>query len=635
MKRAPMCTLMSLVTLALLLACGSEPELPFAPAPSLTAQRSSSGWSDWSEPVNLGPVVNSPASDIAAKVSPDGRSLYFASNRPGGVGGAGNDIWVARRASRHSPWETPVNLGPIVNSDRDDGGPSVSADGRMLFFNSNRLGGQGAADLYVSRRDDPNDDFGWGPPVNLGPLVNTAGGERGPEYVAGTGGEPAMLYFNAGNIGLHQADLYVAPMTQDGEPLGPAQLVVGVNAPDANDAGQSVHAHGTEIYFWSERAGFGDADLWMSTRRTVHDAWSTPVNLGAPPNTEFAEERPQLSHDGRTLIFDAIRPDGIGGSQDIWMSTRTRTGDDGDGDDDAGDEDADRDVARYSDWSAPVNLGEPVNSPVVEGTPDISKDGLSLYFAAGRGRLPNCGGQDVWVSRRSTVDEPWGAPQNLGCTVNSAAHDNEPTLSPDGHLLFFTRTSGDVIGVGQDLYVSRRQDKRDDFAWQAPVRLGDEVNSSANESGATLLEDDAAGTTILYFVSSRPGGLGGSDIYASALLPDETFGAPVLVQELSSPFEDVMPAIRRDGLELLLASDRPGTLGNLDLWVATRASTAHAWSTPVNLGPGINSAFFDGGPALSFRGLELYFQSAFRPENIGGPMFDIWVSTRSTLKDRD
>ena len=295
------------------------------------------------------------------------------------------------------------------------------------------------------------------------------------------------------------------------------------------------------------------------------------------------------------------------------------------------------DPPQFSDWSAPVNLGEPVNSAVVEGTPAVSKDGLSLYFAAGRGRLPNCGAQDIWVSRRSSVDEPWGAPQSLGCTVNSPAHDNEPTLSPDGHLLIFTRTEGNVIGVGQDLYVSRRRDKRDDFAWQVPVKLGDGINSTANESGATLFEDDVTGTMTLYFVSDRPGGLGGggSDIYASTRGPDETFGAPVLIEKLSSPLEDVMPVIRRDGLEMILASDRAGTLGNLDLWVATRPSTAHPWSAPVNLGPGINIEFFDGGPALSFDGTALYFQSAFRPENIGGPMFDLWVTRRTKLKGRD
>jgi Tol biopolymer transport system component len=638
MKRAPMCTLMSLVTLALLLACGSEAELPLAPAPSLTAQRSSSGWSDWSEPVNLGPVVNSPASDIAAKVSPDGRSLYFASNRPGGVGGAGNDIWVARRASLESPWETPVNLGPIVNSDRDDGGPSVSPDGRMLFFNSNRLGGRGAADLYVSHRNDPNDDFGWGPPVNLGPLVNTAGGERGPDYVAGRGGEPAMLYFNGGNLGLQQADLYVAPMTRDGEPLGPAELVAGVNAPDANDAGQSVSAQGRAIYFWSNRAGsFGDADLWQSTRRSAHDGWSTPVNLGAPPNTEFAEERPYVSRDGKTLFFDSLRPDGVGGSQDIWMSTRTRIGDD---DDDTDAADGDPEVARYSEWSTPVNLGPIVNTAVVEADPFITKDGLSLYFVAGRGR-GGSGMRDMWVSQRANTSDPWGPPQNLGPTINSVGHDDAPTLSLDGHRLYFASSRAGGMG-GFDLYVSRRRDKRDDFGWEAPVNVGGSVNTAADETSPTFFEDEGTGTMIMYFTSNRPGGHGLDDIYASALHPDETFGSAVLVAELSTPFNDGQPTIRRDGLEMFLGSDRPGTIGNTDLWVATRARTIDPWSVPVNLGPVINSPprppdleqANDFGPALSFDGTALYFASAFRPGNVSD-MFDLWVSTRTKLTGPD
>jgi hypothetical protein len=126
---------------------------------------------------------------------------------------------------------------------------------------------------------------------------------------------------------MQQSDLYAAPMTPHGEPRGPAALLADVSAPEANDAGQSLVHGATAIYFWSERAGgFGDADLWVSTRRPGHEAWSTPVNLGAPPNTAFAEERPFLSRDGRTLLFDALRPDGVGASQDIWVSTRSRVG---------------------------------------------------------------------------------------------------------------------------------------------------------------------------------------------------------------------------------------------------------------------------------------------------------------------
>jgi hypothetical protein len=97
-------------------------------------------------------------------------------------------------------------------------------------------------------------------------------------------------------------------------------------------------------------------------------------------------------------------------------------------------------------------------------------------------------------------------------------------------------------------------------------------------------------------------------------------------------------AIRRDGLEMFLTSDRPGTYGAHDLWVATRASSTEPWSTPVNLGAVINTPprplgeeqANDFRPSLSFDGTTLYFASAFRPGNMSF-MFDIWATTRSKL----
>jgi hypothetical protein len=326
-------SLTPLVTLALVAACEQDsPNLPSSLDLGVTAHKTQR-LTTWSEPVNLGPTVNSPANDNGARLSSDGLSLYFTSNRPGGMGG--NDRWVSRRASRHSPWETPVNLS-VLNSAADDGQGSLSPGGLIVFFNSNRPGGQGAADLWVSRRSDPNDDLGWGPPENLGPLVNTAGGERGPQFVLkGEGGTPT-LYFNRGVLGTQGADIYAAPMTADGQVLGPAVLVANINVPDANDAGQFVSPDGREMWFWSGRAGsLGDADLWVSHRRNVKDAWSTPVNLGAPPNTEFAEERPYVTKNGRFLFFDSLRPGGVNGSQDIWMATRVDDDEDDDGESDA------------------------------------------------------------------------------------------------------------------------------------------------------------------------------------------------------------------------------------------------------------------------------------------------------------
>jgi Tol biopolymer transport system component len=131
--------------------------------------------SEWSEPVNLGPVVNSAAGDNNPTLSGDGLSLYFASDRPGGLGAT--DLWVARRASLDSPWDAPVNLGSVVNTTAGDGAPVLSADGHLLFIHSNRAGGYGGNDIWVARRVDPKDDTGWEAPVN-GPRQRTGACRR-------------------------------------------------------------------------------------------------------------------------------------------------------------------------------------------------------------------------------------------------------------------------------------------------------------------------------------------------------------------------------------------------------------------------------------------------------------------------
>lgn len=284
--------------------------------------------------------------------------------------------------------------------------------------------------------------------------------------------------------------------------------------------------------------------------------------------------------------------------------------------------------SQYSDWSAPVNLGPVVNSAVGDIEVSISKDGLSLYLASSR--PGGFGGFDIWVSQRASVDDPWGTPQNLGPAINTSAREQAPFLSLDGHRMYFFSNRPGGFG-GTDLYVSRRRDKRDDFGWQPPENLGSGVNGSFNETLPVYFEDDASGTATLYFGSNRPG-MGGTDIYASALRPDETFGPAVLVAELNSSFRDAGFAIRRDGLEMFLASDRTGTFGAFDLWVTTRASTSDLWSTPVNLGPVVNSAADDSRGAISFDGTTLYMESD-RPGGFGD--HDLWVSTRTKLKRPD
>ena len=290
------------------------------------------------------------------------------------------------------------------------------------------------------------------------------------------------------------------------------------------------------------------------------------------------------------------------------------------------------DGPEWGPWSTPINLGPVVNSPVDDNRPAISKDGLSLYITSGR--PGGFGGLDIWVSRRPSVDDPWGAAQNLGPTVNSSSNDAAPAFSPDGHRLYFHSFRPGGCGIA-DIYVSRRRDTRDDFGWGPPEDLGCVVNTPYVNAGPTIFEDETTGTTTLYFTvqNNPPGSDQGFDIYASTRTGDEgAFGPPVLVAELSSPFRDTRTTIRRDGLEMILSSGRPGGVGSEDLWVSTRASTLDPWSTPVNLGAVVNTTAFDGGPALSFDGTTLYFHSN-RPGGFGGN--DLYVTTRARLREPD
>jgi len=122
------------------------------------------------EPTNLGPTVNSSAADHNPSISADGLELYFSSYRPGGSGDT--DLWVTTRATTNDEWGEPANLGPTINSSGNDGGPCISPDGCTLVFNSIRSGGYGNLDIWVTKRATRSDD--WGPPVNLGPPVNSS-----------------------------------------------------------------------------------------------------------------------------------------------------------------------------------------------------------------------------------------------------------------------------------------------------------------------------------------------------------------------------------------------------------------------------------------------------------------------------
>ncbi len=258
------------------------------------------------------------------------------------------------------------NLGPVVNSPSSDGSPEIAPDGLTLYFDSNRSGGQGDWDMWMTTRTPGGN---WGTPVPL----------------------PAP-----------------------------------VNGPYA-DSGPSLSADGLSLYFGSNRdGGYGNYDLWVSTRKSKDTPWEPPVNLGDTVNGPYYDNHPSISADGLSLYFDSARPGGLG--YDIWVTTR---------------------ATRDSPWGTPVNLGWAINDITIELSPNIFRDNLILLFDS---RFLD---RDIWMARRPTPDDPWELADDLPAPVNTFAFDTDPSLAADGTMLYFGSDRPGGVG-GQDL-------------WQVPI----------------------------------------------------------------------------------------------------------------------------------------------------------------------
>ncbi|MHC4191577.1 MAG: hypothetical protein ACYSUB_18170 [Planctomycetota bacterium] len=309
-----------------------------------------------------------------------------------------------------------------MNSSADDGLPSISADGLSLFFMSNRPGGYGERDIWVTTRattDDP-----WGEPVNLGSQVNRSSGEWGA----------------------------------------------------------SISSDGLLLYFCSWRSGgYGRSDVYVTTRETKDDPWGTPMNLGPTVNSSANDECPSISADELLLFFHSDRPGNVG-EHDIWVTTR---------------------ATKDDDWATPVNLGPPINTSAVEWCSNISADGRTLFFVSGR--YGGYGRTDIWVTRRVTTDDDWGEPVNLGSNVNTSTFNYGVTVSADGSTLFF-RTgpfdSGDI--------------------WQAPIipivdLNGDEIVDSVD---MCIMVDHWGTSEPLCDIGPMPWGDGIVDVQDLIVLSD-------------------------------------------------------------------------------------------------------------------
>ena len=268
----------------------------------------------WSAPVNLGPVVNSNVSDAGPAISRDGLSLYFHSARSGAT-----DVLVSRRKAIDLPWEAPVNLGAIVNSDTFDGGPILSGDGHYLFFGSPRIGN---FDILVSRRRHTHDDFAWEPPTALPPPVNGSSFDVPGALLKDEDGRP-QFYFQsdrANGLGTAGLDIYVTELRKNGTWSDPV-YVAELNS-SFQEGRPAIRSDGLEVIFPSDRDG--NLDLYVARGGITSGSLGRPLRIWARDlNTPTTETQPALSANGRTLYFASARPGGVG-NNDLYVSTRLK-----------------------------------------------------------------------------------------------------------------------------------------------------------------------------------------------------------------------------------------------------------------------------------------------------------------------
>lgn len=274
-----------------------------------------------------------------------------------------------------------------------------------------------------------------------------------------------------------------------------------------------------------------------------------PENLGPEINTNYGEACPCLSPDGLSLYFcDGWNPAPGGyGLQDIWVCMR---------------------ATLDESWRKPVNVGSPINSPHMEGFPNISSDGLSLFFTSNR--PGGSGGWDIWEAKRATISDPWEEPINLGPVVNSSYYEGAPFISADGLTLYFSSGWNDSHrpgGLLADIWFTTRPTLTD--PWEEPVNLGPPVNHEGGDYHGCI----SSNGLVLFFCSG------------------------------------------------LTNSPRVGGVGSYDLWYSRRKTTQSSWVEPVNLGHNVNSLEEDSTPHISPDGSTLFY-SSLRPDGYGD--HDLW-----------
>lgn len=276
------------------------------------------------EPINMGKNINTQYDDYWPMLSVDGKKLYTTKNIP-----KNNSYPYSRRNSNEDffiniknndgTWSRTQNMGAPLNTIHNEGAPTISADGQTFVFTAcNRKDGYGKCDLYISHKQNGI----WTTPRNIGKDINTKYLERQPSISA----DGKTLYFTSDRPGTDgKEDIWISHLQNDGHWSKPINLGKDINT-DGIEWAPFIHLDGKTLYFVSSgHLGMGGLDIFKATK--INDTtWTKPMNLGYPINTVYNEQSLFVSRDGKIGLFASDRAEDDNGldiySFDLYPEAR-------------------------------------------------------------------------------------------------------------------------------------------------------------------------------------------------------------------------------------------------------------------------------------------------------------------------
>ena len=252
------------------------------------------------EPINLGDNINSKVSEYFPTITIDGRQLVYTRR----VNNFNEDFFGAELTG--NSWSMSRGLPGDINTNQNEGAQNISQDGQWLIFTGcNFPEGKGSCDLYISYLTPE----GWSAPENLGSKINSDAWESAPSLSP----DKRNLYFTSNRAGGYgSADIYVSNRLANGQWTEPENLGPEVNTA-GNESCPFIHSDNQTLYFTSNgHLGYGGDDLFM-TKKGPGSTWGKALNLGYPINTIENEGSLVVAADGKTAYYASDRGDSRGG----------------------------------------------------------------------------------------------------------------------------------------------------------------------------------------------------------------------------------------------------------------------------------------------------------------------------------